>query len=547
MADKAVSFDTETWLAGPDRPAPPIVCGSAGWLESGPAIKGAIFDKHQALEIFAQILEDPDTILVGAYLQYDLLVVAVAFASLGIDVMPQIFALLEQGRGYCIQISEALNAVAEGTLGQDPRTGGVLKNPETGKKGSYSLSMCVDLVLGRQDAKANDEWRKRYKDLDGIPIEQWPPAARDYPIDDAKNTHEVALAQTGHVPKVSPDHRWDNGACLDCGSTRLSAQCLVRRPHLNLHEVANQTYSAFCLHLGDSAGMRVDQRKVDVIEDYYRKKKADAIKPFVDASIIRDDGSENQSVLKRMVALAYGCSEPCSVCNGTGEVPHPEQPTLRCPDCKGRCQPWKAGGTIKAPTVAHCATCNNAARVPHHIVKMTKCSGPEDEKTCCGTGLVLIEGVPRTDGNDVGISGDALFESGDDFLMSYGELKEDQKVLNVYVPYLRKARLCVYCNRVGDDDSPHADECITRMGVTPKWRDIRLLLKSNTVLATGRVSYRGLIQTFPRWQGFVDKVTGQYIPSLRECFVAGPPTYEYVQVPADYVLKPGEFVVQEAA
>jgi hypothetical protein len=60
------------------------------------------------------------------------------------------------------------------------------------------------------------------------------------------------------------------------------------------------------------------------------------------------------------------------------------------------------------------------------------------------------------------------------------------------------------------------------------------------VLDTGRVSYRGYVQLLPRRPGFVDKETGEYVPSLRECIVARDPQYAEVEVPDDYVLQPGE-------
>jgi len=54
------------------------------------------------------------------------------------------------------------------------------------------------------------------------------------------------------------------------------------------------------------------------------------------------------------------------------------------------------------------------------------------------------------------------------------------------------------------------------------WKDIPLTLKPNPILDTGRVSYGDFIMLLPRKPGFVDEKTGQYIPSLRECFKARP-------------------------
>lgn len=561
LPSKLVAFDTETYLIKHDDPTPKMVCGSAGWF-TGQHIEGAFLDKDVAREVFAQALDDQQVVLGGANIAYDLDVMVEDFARLGIDLYPSVFQMLdpggrglcEDGRVYDLQIAEALGAIAEGLLGKDPRTGGPLKNPETGKPGSYSLSMCVDLVLGRQDAKANDLYRLRYGELDGVPVDQWPAEARDYPKDDAVNTAEVILAQAGHLPRVASQHDWHNVVleggrqalvCRDCKTSRISAMCQTRRPQKNLHEVARQTMSAYCLRLGDVRGLLVDQSRVDLIEDYFTRKRQKNVGRFVAAGVIREDGSEDQSRIKRLVALAYGSSEECPHCAGTGEVPHPEQPTLRCPDCRGRCQPWKSGGKIKPPEVENCATCRNTARVPHPVVKMTKCTAPDGDKSCCGTGLVLTSDVPRSDTDDVSISRDTLSESSDDFLGELAAYKEDAKTLNDYIPYLRTARLCTLCAQPGTKKLPHLETCPSRMGIRHGWRDIYMKLRANVILETGRVSYRGYAQTFPRAPGFVDRdeespTFGQYIYSLRECFVANHEEWEFVEVGDDYQLQVGE-------
>jgi hypothetical protein len=463
--------------------------------------------------------------------------------------MPWIFALLREERVFDIQIAEPLHAIANGHLGKDPRTGQQLKNPETGKMGSYSLTNCVDMVLGRLDAKANDEWRKRYAELEPIPIEQWPQAAQDYPKDDARNTIECALAQVGLMPKMSVSHNWANfrrddgtvySACADCMATKYSAPCMTRRPHRNLQDVANQVWSAFALHAGAAWGFRVDQSKVDKIEAYALRRRAKLIQPFIDAGIVFEDSDglhEKRSVLKKMVALAYGASGACSHCAGTGKIPSPAAKPIRCPACRGRCQPWKAAGKIKDPTVAWCETCKNTALVPNPAPPMINCVGADGTKTCDGTGLVLSEDVPRSEKDGISFGRDTLIESGDDFLMAYGYYQEDAKVLKDYVPYLRLARVPIAGHQVDCEIALQKKDGECRC--PGPYRDVTLTLKPNVILETGRVSYRGYIQLFPRKPGFIDEETGEYIPSLRECIVPRGPRYGVVEVPDDYVLQPG--------
>lgn len=554
LGQHALGFDTETWAIENGNLEPPLVCGSAAWLEPGPRFGGALLDKQATLEAFARALEDPDAVFVGANIAFDVGVMRNEFRKRGVDISPWLFRALEAGRFFDLQVAEALHAIAKGHLGKDPRTMQQLKNPETGKMGSYSLVNCVDLVLGRSDAKANDEWRLRYKELDGVPVAQWPQTARDYPVDDARNQLEVALAQAGIVAKIAPQHDWQDvpiqnsdGSsgkrmqCGACGSTKMTVGCVVRRPHLNMHQVAEQTYSAIALHIGAMRGFRVDQTKVDKIEGYALRRRARLIEPFIAAGIVRAVGSENRSVLKRAIAVAFGASQPCAQCNGTGKVPSSTITYLRCPDCKGRCQPWKSGGTIKEPTVTSCFTCMNTAQVKHPNQKLVNCvihgeGDDPDVKTCDGTGLHLVASVPRSDKDGISYGRDTCVESGDETLMSYGHYLEDAKVLGSYVPYLRRGRAPVaghstVCPFVTEDES------CTCPG---PYFDVDLTLRPNAVLETGRVSYRGLIQTMPRKPGFLDEETGEYIPSLRECFVARGAEYTIIEVPDNYVLQPGE-------
>lgn len=485
LLDEGVAFDLETHVVQRGLLAPPLVCGSSAWFVDGevPRIDADIHDKAQALQTFLDILGDPRKVMVGANIAFDELVASLSLAKTGRDVMPLLFQALEEGRVFDLQLAEALNAVAEGHLGKDPRTGGPLVNPETGRRGRYSLATCVDLVLGRKDAKANDEWRMRYAELEGIPMSDWPPTAIDYPKDDARNTLECALAQAGLLPKLVNHHDWGpTGACRDCGATAMGVPCLVTRRHRNLHDLSNQVGTHYVLHAGSAWGFNVDQSLVDVIERHALARRATGLTPFVTAGLVRDDGSENRSELKRRVAVAYGArtDQTCPTCAGTGKVPSPANPR-------------------------------------NQIICFSIDSVGQKTKTCDGTGLVLGNVVPRSDKDGISYGRDVLHESGDEFLMAYGDHLEDSKTLDVYVPYLRMARSCKSCGSSGTEKDPHREGCNDQI-----YKNIPLTLRPNVILETGRVSYDGVIQLFPRKPGHIAPETGEWVPSLRECVVARP-------------------------
>ncbi len=483
LATNGVSYDTETYLLRPGNLTPPLVLGSVAWFD-GQKIQGALLDKEQALELFAQVLDDVDKVICGANIAFDLGVLVREFAKRGIDVLPYIFLALmgphtehmtgvHDGRIYDLQHAEALNAIGMGMLGKDPRNGSPLK-------GRYSLDTCVNLVLNRDNAKSNDTYRLRYGEFDNVPLADLPEEARQYPVDDAVNQFEVPLAQVGHLPKVAPFHTWGNkGSCVDCGATGMGTPCWVRRPHLNLHDLAAQTSTAFCLHMGAAIGFKIDQKYVDIIEDYSVKNYEEGLKPYIASGLVRADGTENRSELKRRVAIAYGSKDPCPVCAGTGKVPSPANP-------KSKIICFQLGTD-----------------------QMTR------EKTCDGTGLILGPDVPRSEKDGIGYGRSFLIESGDEDLMAYAGVLEDKKTRDVYVPGLRTARLCISCDHHGTEKDKHAEGC-----VMAGWKDIPLTLRPNPLLDTNRVSYDGFIMLLPRKPGFWDDKSKQYIPSLRECFVA---------------------------
>lgn len=222
-----ISFDLETWLIEPGILAPRIVCGSFASSEDD----CDLLLRDDSLLRIEQLLRGKDTIC-GANIAYDFGCVLAA--------RPELFSLVweayERGRVYDVQIAATLNAIADGRL----RDGDLFrKDGSKVQKGRYSLHECVRESLGRMDAKENDEWRLRYAELDGLPLEKWPPVARQYSVDDAVNTLLVAVQQ-----KASFRNQQD------------------QKP---------QAHAAFCTHLGAMWGLRTEKKAVDALDTQIRE------------------------------------------------------------------------------------------------------------------------------------------------------------------------------------------------------------------------------------------------------------------------------------
>lgn len=492
MLANAVGFDTETHMIQPGLLAPPLVCASIAEWDSGQGrIVGALLDKQRARDAFVSLLAGHYTI-VGANIAYDMLVMANDAARRGVDLMPEIFAAYEEGRVFDLQIAEALHAVATGYLGKDPRTSGdpsnasPLKDPITNKRGRYSLSICTDLVLGRRDAKANDRFRNSYALLEDTPLDEWPPEARIYPVDDACNTLEVALAQVGHIarPGTMNTHTWPTqGAqrCTTCGisfsfNTASLPPCKPRPVvNYNLQNLAAQAYAAFAMHLGAAWGFAIDPDAVDELEKRIRANREKDLKVFLElgylrlkrepnhkldaaeTSVVRAatagteltepqrlvladllkrgvlKPSKNTAVIKRASAIAYGCKGACPVCQGTQKV-----------------KSAKSGNPVGCRACDSTGLNLDSAPVPR--TKGSKC------RTCKSTRIVGTGACANCAGQpDVipgcGTSRDALSESGEEALINFAAFSEEAKILETYIPFLRKG-----ISEVPDDDEEDEED-----------------------------------------------------------------------------------------
>lgn len=294
-ADRFASLDLETNLIEGGILAPRIVCGSTA------DARGARILDRPGILARARALLAGTLIIVGANVAFDLACLVAAEP----DLLPQVFKAYAEERVFDVQVAQALHAIAEGNLYQDPRTGEPLK-------GRYSLERCVSLVLGREDAKARDYWRKRYALLDGVPIDEWPEEAKDYPVDDARNTLEVAVAQV-------------------CGG----GAGPTPGPHRNLGDLPAQCETAWALHLGAVWGLRTDPEWVRALRERAERDHAAFVERFRALGFFGADGKRDLAAVKRAVVRAYGGGARCGECAG-GKVLSPKTGNpVNCKACSG--------------------------------------------------------------------------------------------------------------------------------------------------------------------------------------------------------------------
>lgn len=433
----AIAFDLESHLIAPGLLSPPPVCGSAAWVDPGNERLIARSDLYE----FVQEHVVGSELVVGANIAFDFGILV----AYGYMTLEQVFAAYEEGRVYDVQIAQALDAIAGGHLFKDPQTLGALYvNGKHTKR--YSLEACVKLCLGRDDAKGNDEWRLKYALLDGVPLEAWPAAAKQYPLDDARNTMDCALVQLGHLPRpgeVDP------------------------RAYANLHNMKEQAYAAWCLHLSSMWGIRTDAKAVEALRLKVAAKEKDTLERFTGIFIRGPEakskvGTEDQATLKRAVAKAYGALGECPVCGGSGKVTSASSGNpINCKD-GAEYADWHPKGKDR-----------DAVKVFRESLKAGRLPAAVVSGGCDGTGLDLstAPGLPRTEKGAISTNRDILMESGDDTLESYGVAGLGEKLGTTYLPFVEK-------------------------GI-----EFPINVRSNVIVETGRTSYDDVVQLMPKEGG----------------------------------------------
>lgn len=231
-------FDWETRLILPGLLAPPPVV-MAGALDDG---SPQLWLPDDACDVLKVYLQHESTVFVTQNGAFDF---AVACAHRP-ELIPLVFKAYADGRIRDTQIRQQLLDIRDGCLNQRPGAlGGV---------GQYSLAaLAFDYlhVDRSQDKLSPDSWRKRYIELEGVPLDQWPAAAIEYVKTDVLDTRGVFLAQgeRARAERYLDDEDSTGTALVD-----------ERR----------QTQAAWALHLASCWGMRTDGDFVFELEDWAR-------------------------------------------------------------------------------------------------------------------------------------------------------------------------------------------------------------------------------------------------------------------------------------
>jgi len=243
-----VGFDTETWKIA-NNVVPKPVCytffdlSNAGYQTP----KGYIYNAQDGAAHLKQLLLDDEVHIVIHNAAFDAAVCSVQDT--------QLFALItrayKKGRIHCTKIRQAISIVAETTNYGDMN--GTIQC-EGGNMSFLSLAGCVKIYFDADisNSKQADSWRLRYRELDGVPIDEWDVAAVDYAISDAHYAAMVFLAQEAEARMYN--------ARVNESQNRNDMDILFDAPR--------QAFAEFVLHhMSSTHGITINESSISVARD----------------------------------------------------------------------------------------------------------------------------------------------------------------------------------------------------------------------------------------------------------------------------------------
>jgi len=275
-------------------------------VESGHAIiergvRGwrALLDRKATREMTLwAFAKDTDAVFVGHNTPFDVAVL-MHFLRYEPTFAADVFRVYAENRVCDTFIREKLLSVAQGWLNIDPRTGQPTK---------FGLADAVKRHLGIEltGKEGADVWRLRYAELDGVPLADWPIAARDYSLADSEYPLMVALAQAPIGSPIMSDE-------LDPITTSTGG----------VVDEGRQCRAFLSLHLQAAWGVRTDPETVRLWEQEIDEALEDANAGLRRIGVLRPSGVKDTKHMRTLIENDF--------LNRQAQPPRTE-PSARFPD-----------------------------------------------------------------------------------------------------------------------------------------------------------------------------------------------------------------------
>lgn len=264
------AWDTETHLIKPGMPCPRLVCVTTA--TDGHRGTGEIMNREDGIKWFSDAIVDTELILPAHHAPYDLGVLCAEKPEL----IYAVYDAIDHNRVRDTLLRQKIIDNANGELKY-------VWDEELMqfKAQRYGLEFIVWRLLGRERAKGEDTWRLRYRELDGVPLSQWPQEAIDYAIMDAEDTFAM-FDEQGCLPHPHGD-TWGQ----------------------DVYGEQWQMEAAWALHLASCWGMRCEPARVNKIREHFTEEfeKYQAIAK--EHEFVRPNGTKDLKAIKEAITRSY--------------------------------------------------------------------------------------------------------------------------------------------------------------------------------------------------------------------------------------------------
>lgn len=330
-----VAFDTETSLIRPALLAPEMACLT--WqLEGQPARIASVADAQKEIESW---LLCSTITLVGHNISFDMGVIAAAFPRLRAGI----FKAFGEDRVTDTMVRARLLDVARGDyrFAVDPKTG-------YSRAREYTLEACAKRYAGMLLQK--DGWRLSYGEFLGLPLSEWPDRAREVQAAARPRVAELeylmgtiqqdeaalkawAKERDGLVEMINGDPERCTEYPLDDARATLAVYLAQEKHAAFLADQFRQTRSEFALHLSSAWGIRTDEAGLDILERETRADYEEHEEELMQLGFIRSDKKRTRDTKLAKARMIQVCRAEGLVLRRTDG--HGEPDTTKCKGVDG--------------------------------------------------------------------------------------------------------------------------------------------------------------------------------------------------------------------
>jgi hypothetical protein len=447
---RVIALDSETEPFRPGYQAPAMVC--LQWSEITPAGVGVahVVPESEALDLLECWLADPGVHLVGAEIAYDVLCAVtsatetergVGSPARGKRLLTAFVEAYDADRVSDVLIRQKLIDLARGCYRHERG-----ENDTTVGFNEYSLGGLSSRLCGIYLDKETT-WRRRYHELRGVPVNDWPAEARTYAANDVTATGAVWLAQ------------WKP-------STRIAANFPGKTVSDALADEFRQVRAALWIKAMSVYGLKTDPIALAQFEQYIAKDYAETVEELIAGGLARRDYHVDAPACRAYIAARPDLHKGMPWSDGTagrqvklGEAERREygrrDPTLLCLiDPTQRFDLSSAAGLVTATehrnTKVACQRMKDWHRARGSVPALTK-EGVRRQKQFNKKG---VHYDPEKNGvkdknpqyifdawDYVALDKDACGSTDDPLLQAYAEMTHLAKILSTDLPRLHDGTL----------------------------------------------------------------------------------------------------------